>query len=40
MGRTIYFSDKEMDALRDTSSELCIYLDEQNQDYPGGVNCE
>lgn len=26
MGRTIYFSDKEMDALRDTSSEWCSMM--------------
>lgn len=32
MGRTIYFSDKEMAALRDTAGEWCSMMGDGNED--------
>lgn len=36
MGKTIYFSDKEIVALRDTASEWCSVMGDV---YEGGAQC-
>ena len=32
MGKTIYFSDKEMDVLRDTASEWCSMMGDGDEE--------